>query len=648
MADARIGMLLRQARLLSPSLNLLDLGDAELLARFLDQRDEVAFEAIVLRHGPMVRTVCRAALRNAADGDDAFQATFLVLVRRAAAIRDRAALGGWLYRVAHRVSRKLRDRTKRFNPLTDDLAVDGTSPGVDLRSVLDEEIAKLPEKYRLVVQLCYVNGLTTTVAAQRLGSAKGTVLTRLAWARKRLRGELTRRGVTVAVGSLGVVLGRTGTGAVPIALVLKTVQAAGLLTAGESVASLVSERTITLTQEVVQVMILNKVKWVAGILLLTVTLTGVGIGRWSATTATAEPGDKPKIKAVASEFIAAGEAKPGPDAKPTADDEKKPTPKTKEFAVTRPIGTWVREAPGSRTILVIGEDRVSATFEKNIDNTRFSGTFEADYSLNKESVIFGVVSSDDSHVDTPPDVNVRVKSMTLIGEPFAIRFRVDGDTLTLKDLKGLDTPRDRELNNSDNPHFLMGRYQIADPKQPVANTPLKPGKRPTFYYGTAPPRADTNYPQPVPEVRYTVPAEDGQLPPPTLPSRTSPSLPPSDRILPSPQHERSETPRRTVPDVIPPNTSRSTLPTDREILRQLPKLAKLPIGEISIVKNRILDKIECPKVYPVVGLAKLHRQQWDCAVYYTETAPNADANCVKKNRVNVVYLDKNDLIACKE
>lgn len=152
------------------------------------------------------------------------------------------------------------------------------------------------------------------------------------------------------------------------------------------------------------------------------------------------------------------------------------------------------------------------------------------------------------------------------------------------------------------------------------------------------------YLQPVPEVRYTVPAEGGQLPRPALPSR----IPPPDRIPPAPLPERSETPQRTVPDVISPNTSRSRPPTDREILRQLPKLAKLPIGEISIVKNRIMDKIECPKVYPVVGLAKLHRQQWECAVYYTETAPDVDTKPVKKNRVDVVYLDKNDLIASKD
>ena len=100
MPDARV---LARFRLAPPA----DLPDADLLARFLDHRDEPAFEALVRRHGPMVRAVCRAALANPADADDAFQATFLVLVRRAGAIRNRSAVGGWLYRVAYRAARKL-------------------------------------------------------------------------------------------------------------------------------------------------------------------------------------------------------------------------------------------------------------------------------------------------------------------------------------------------------------------------------------------------------------------------------------------------------------------------------------------------------------------------------------------------------------
>src|SRR5262249_45494193 len=156
-----------------------------LLARFLDERDESAFEALLLRHTAGVRAVCRGWLRSAADIDDAAQATFLVLVQRAGSIRDRAALGRWLYGVAANVARRLRQRRGRPRPLPPE--VPGPEPVAhdDLGELLAEEVSRLPEKYRLPVQLCYAAGLTTAEAARRLGCPKGTVLTRLAWARQR-------------------------------------------------------------------------------------------------------------------------------------------------------------------------------------------------------------------------------------------------------------------------------------------------------------------------------------------------------------------------------------------------------------------------------------------------------------------------------
>ena len=188
---------------------------------FLAARDEAAFAALVRRHGPMVLAVCRAILRDQADADDAFQATFLVLVRRAAVIRDRAALGGWLYAVAGRAARRLRASARRNAPLPEDL-LDRTTgiPEVtsDIRAILDEEVARLPEVYRLAVQVCYVTGRTTAEAAALLGWAKGTVLTRLAWARRRLRSRLAARGVGLAVGAFGTVLGRPAAFAVGRAL----------------------------------------------------------------------------------------------------------------------------------------------------------------------------------------------------------------------------------------------------------------------------------------------------------------------------------------------------------------------------------------------------------------------------------------------
>src|SRR5947209_19095236 len=187
--------------LLEAALPLLRQGpcpDAELLARFLSDRDEAAFEALVLRHAPAVRAACRGWLRCAADIDDAAQATFLVLVRRAGSIRDGAALGRWLYRVADNVARRLRQQ-RPHAPLPADVPGREPAGDRDLRDLLAEEVARLPEKYRLPVQLCYWAGLTTTEAAQRLGCPKGTLLTRLAWARQRLQKNLVRRGVAPAL-----------------------------------------------------------------------------------------------------------------------------------------------------------------------------------------------------------------------------------------------------------------------------------------------------------------------------------------------------------------------------------------------------------------------------------------------------------------
>src|SRR5205807_8528718 len=139
----------------------------------------------------------------------AFQATFLVLVRKAASIGRRETLAGWLYRVAYRVA--LRARSRAVPRPTADLPepiVEAPDAVLwrDLRPVLDEEVGRLPEKYRLPVVLCYLSGLTTDEAARRLGVPRGTVLSRLAWARQRLRARLSLRGVTPSAALLGALL----------------------------------------------------------------------------------------------------------------------------------------------------------------------------------------------------------------------------------------------------------------------------------------------------------------------------------------------------------------------------------------------------------------------------------------------------------
>lgn len=184
-------------------------SDLDLLGRWADSRDESAFELLVWRYGAMVLAACRRVLPSE-DAADAFQATFLVLVRKAAAVGRRGSLGGWLHRVAVRVSRAARKKAARgVLPLTTEPParpelepVDGTR---DLRQVLDEELDHLPERFRQVLVKCYLQGKTAAEAAHELGCARGTVLSRLLRGRERLKQRLIRRGLALsAAAGLGV------------------------------------------------------------------------------------------------------------------------------------------------------------------------------------------------------------------------------------------------------------------------------------------------------------------------------------------------------------------------------------------------------------------------------------------------------------
>ena len=172
--------------------------DAELLQRFTATRDEAAFELLVWRHGAMVLGLCRRAVRDEQLAEDAFQAVFLVLARKAGLIRG-GNVGGWLFGVARRVAA----RAARRRPVTHavpEVPVNAPSPAVEhqeLAAILDAEVARLPERFRSVVVLCYLGGHTTEAAARELGCPRGTILSRLAAARKRLADRLTRRGVTL-------------------------------------------------------------------------------------------------------------------------------------------------------------------------------------------------------------------------------------------------------------------------------------------------------------------------------------------------------------------------------------------------------------------------------------------------------------------
>ena len=233
--------------------------DADLLARFAADRDAGAFAHLVRRHGPMVLAVCRRVLRHEQDAEDAFQATFLVLARRAAAVGRRHLLANWLYGVAYRTALEARRAaaTRRAREQAAagmrDAVVVPAGPEPDVRDVLDRELAALPEVYRAAVVVCDLEGLCRKEAAERLGWSEGTLSGRLARARALLARRLARYGLAVPAGVLGA--------AVPAGLAESTARLGVLVAAGE--AAVVTAPVAALTQGVIKAMLLTKLKGVA-------------------------------------------------------------------------------------------------------------------------------------------------------------------------------------------------------------------------------------------------------------------------------------------------------------------------------------------------------------------------------------------------
>src|SRR5262249_30656537 len=184
------------------------LTDGQLLSRYIELRDEDAFAVLVRRHGPMVWGVCRRLLPTHHDAEDAFQATFLVLVRKAATVVPREIVANWLYGVAHMTAHRLkvsaakgRRREKQVAELPEP-AVAEPDLWPDLPPLLDQELSRLPDKYRVAVVLCDLEGKTRKEVAGQLGLPEGTVASRLARARAILAKRLTRRGLAVSAGAL--------------------------------------------------------------------------------------------------------------------------------------------------------------------------------------------------------------------------------------------------------------------------------------------------------------------------------------------------------------------------------------------------------------------------------------------------------------
>jgi RNA polymerase sigma factor (sigma-70 family) len=252
------------------------LSDAQLLSCFVERRDAAAFEALVRRHGPMVLGTCRRVLGDTHDAEDAFQATFLVLVGKAASVASRETVGGWLYGVAYRTALAARTKRKRRRAREQqvdampDSAVEPDDTWRELKPLLDKELSRLPEKFRVPVVLCDLEGLPRRQVARQLGLPEGTLSSRLHTARRTLAQRLSRYGFALSGGALAAALTRRATAAVPSPLLVSTVKVAS----GQAVAATAA---VALSKEVLKTMFLAKLKLATGAVVVVAALGAGGV-----------------------------------------------------------------------------------------------------------------------------------------------------------------------------------------------------------------------------------------------------------------------------------------------------------------------------------------------------------------------------------
>jgi len=287
-----------------------ELTDGQLLEDYLSRRDEAAVAALVRRHGPMVWGVCHRVLQNHHDAEDAFQATFLVLVRKAASIMPREMVGNWLYGVAHQTAMKARATTAK-RQARERQVKEMPNPAImpepdlwhNLEPLLDQELSRLPDHYRVAIVLCDLEGKTRKEAARQLKIPEGTLSTRLRTARAMLAKRLARHGLAVPGGVLTAALSqKAATAGVPTSVVSSTIKAASSFAAGHAAATgVISVKVAALTEGVMKTMLMSKLKKaIAVVLFLGFMATGAAVLICRVAAAQSDkppiPSDKPPAK----------------------------------------------------------------------------------------------------------------------------------------------------------------------------------------------------------------------------------------------------------------------------------------------------------------------------------------------------------------
>jgi RNA polymerase sigma factor (sigma-70 family) len=369
MATAPSGVVLRHLRQLVNAKDTRTIPDQQLLERFTRGREEAAFEALVRRHGPLVLCVCRRVLHQEQDAEDVFQATFLVLARKAAGIDQRVSLGGWLYRVAYHLALKVRKQAAARQKREERAARrDETDPlaevtGRELLAVFDEELQELPECERVALVLCYLEGKTRDEAAREVGCSESTLKRRLERGKERMRLRLARRGVALSAALLPAGLAQSARAAVPTALTVTAVQAGLLVAGGQTASGVASAKAVALANGAIRAMVLSRVKTV-GALLLAAALLGLG-GVLLASPRPEDPAPPAPAAREDTKVAPAAELKPADDKKlmtvtgRVLDADGKPLADAEVAVLARPKATHGGD-PFSRGVEVLGRGKTDA------------------------------------------------------------------------------------------------------------------------------------------------------------------------------------------------------------------------------------------------------------------------------------------------
>jgi RNA polymerase sigma factor (sigma-70 family) len=468
MTSAQASLVLRHVRRLAGTRDPDQPSDGQLLERFTSRRDEAVFAELVQRHGPMVLNVCRSVLRHDQDAEDAFQAAFVVLARKADSIRRQEAVAGWLHEVAHHVAVKAqadaarrRVRERRASEMASaDPTLDMTLR--DLQRVLHEELQRLPDKYRVPLVLCYLEGRSQEETARHLGWAKSTVRGRLDRGREHLRRRLARRGMALSAVWCAADLALR-TPAIKAALMNSVVRAA-LLSSGDQAASgVVSAQASALAEGVTRAMFRGKVKLVTFVLLAACFLAaGALTHRALAAKETSAPAQKSEAFAKKEGTAQAASAKPADDAKGEEGDvvevsgrvespDGKPAAEAKVYFVRNVLG---RRTPPPPPALMATTDR-DGRFRFQVAKAGYRDPAEQTFwfhtKLTAVAPGFGPAWAAFDKAETLKDVTLR-----LVKDDVPLQGRVLGLKTTTAEELGpwLKTP---QAKGEENPILSSGR-----------------------------------------------------------------------------------------------------------------------------------------------------------------------------------------------